>query len=337
MTFLGLAATSAFVRLVVKPGISSWLLLVGAMAAAFYTHYDSVLLLPVQLIFFAILRLQGRVERRGLFAYLAAWPAIIAVFCHGFDLLRCRYSSRCLPAADRPVSVVAACCTLSRGGRPEPSLSPCSFWRWGVVASFVLQQRGAALWSALQSSRSARLALFLLFLGTMSRRLCARLLVEEAHRGRLATGLVLVGALWPWRRMPSGAGDAADLSFAGSLPTSSWCQDRGARRSHIRAHQRPNDFVWLVPSYDIVLFDYYAGDAVKVASVLPPLGPGQIPEPLDRQQRVWLVYSSRDLKSVDPDRTLEDWLSAHMQAVDSLSLHGVTVTLYQVEPNPHDG
>ena len=61
---LGLIATLAGINLFMRPTLGWWLLLVGAMIAAVYVHYDAVLLVPLQLLLFVALSAIGRTNWR---------------------------------------------------------------------------------------------------------------------------------------------------------------------------------------------------------------------------------------------------------------------------------
>jgi uncharacterized membrane protein len=51
---LGLLATIAAVKLLLRPAVGWWLLLIGAMTAAVQVHYGAVLLAPLQILLFVV-------------------------------------------------------------------------------------------------------------------------------------------------------------------------------------------------------------------------------------------------------------------------------------------
>ena len=84
LVFLGLLSSLAFVRVLLRPQgpalVGWWLLYVIATSAALYTHYDALVLLPVQFGLLLVLLAQRRVSGLGVGAALAAWPMIVVVY-----------------------------------------------------------------------------------------------------------------------------------------------------------------------------------------------------------------------------------------------------------------
>ena len=77
---LAVLSSLALVRLLLRPQVGWWLLYVAATVAAFYTHYNALLMLPAQVALGLVLHARRRIRSDALIWLVLAWPFIIAYY-----------------------------------------------------------------------------------------------------------------------------------------------------------------------------------------------------------------------------------------------------------------
>jgi hypothetical protein len=344
---LGLTAAFALARLVTQPTLAWWLLFVGAMAAALYTHYVAVVLVPVQCLLIAVLGLQGRATRQGVRYWLAAWPLVLLLYLPWLTSpTAVRFFDPARVTQLYPVALLAG--RLGVSATLATGVIAAAFFGFAVVALLLagyIHKRGAATWSALPNSRLVRYGLLLLFLVSIVASVIPRAYsVKKLLVVLWPYVLLLVAWVFPWRPQNRAGptswapGSALALlllaSLAGSLvnvilvPKDQWRETV----AYILAHKGPADVVWIQPGYNGAPFNYYSRQALELQYVAPEMTETELQALLGQHNRVWLVYQTRNLESVDPEHKVEQWLSRHLEVSDSLHNYQVRAILYTRPP-----
>ncbi|MCC6453677.1 MAG: glycosyltransferase family 39 protein [Caldilineaceae bacterium] len=355
LLMLSLLAVLAFVRLLIRPHLGWWLLFIASMSASLYTHYAAVALVPVQLGLIALLSLQERTTRRGVFLWLAAWPLIFLLYWPWLTTPAMNEFIKLMGSTEPyPVELLAYYLPISPAF--ASTLVDLALWLAipvALVAGYWVLRQERATWNRWAASRFVRYGLLLIFLALTLAFVMPRgysLKKQLVHLWPF--GLLLVGWVFPWRmsnRLPLALLLAASL--VGSLvnvlfiPKEQWRETA----AYIVEHGEPGDAIWVVPGYHALPLSYYlaradnregeAGSDVMFDQqmfdqqpVSSSMNDSDLEARLEKGQRVWLVYHTVNVRLLDPDRRLEQWLNAHLQPVDQLHLFKIEATLYAPRP-----
>ncbi|MGE5603900.1 MAG: glycosyltransferase family 39 protein [Nitrososphaerales archaeon] len=334
LVFLGLLSSLAFVRLLLHPKglalVGWWLLYVVATAAALYTHYDAVLVLPIQLSLLLVLSAQRRMSAFGLGAVLVAWPAIIAVYWPWLNSPAARgfLTAMSLTGAEPGVLLGQALGVSLRAA----SLVSIAF---GVVLVSILA--GAWLftcsrdvWPAIYRSRAVRAALVVAFIMLLILSVWPRGYSFKRHLVIFVPFICLVVAwFWPWAGRFSRTLAAllllsaiASLVNVIAIPKDDW----KAAAGFLQAAYQEGDAIWIAPGYDSVPFEYYNRSRLPVVEINDPQ-PGSDALPLPRG-RIWLVYNKAPTMLVDAGPKLEAELARRLDRAQEWSAYRIRVVLF---------
>jgi uncharacterized membrane protein len=343
---LGLLSALALVRLVERPHLLWWLLYIVAMCATLYTHYVALLLLPVQFGLIALLYLQERVTRQGVFLWLAAWPLVVLLYWPWLVSPTMSRFMELLSANNLyPIQLLASSLSISMTvATAAMALAMLLAFVTIVAAVLWMLRLGPTTlnhWSTLPAIRYG--LLFLFFAITIVSVIPRLYSVKRFLVHLWPYGLLVVAWVFPWRlsnRLLLVLLLAASL--VGSLinvlivPKDQW-RDLSV---YLMTHGKPNDALWIVPGYQNAPLNYYfthssednirstSGRIFDFQSVDASLSDEELEALLEKDQRVWLIYHTVDSRRSDPQRRLEKWLTAHRQPSDQLHLYKIQATLY---------
>lgn len=323
----------ALVRLLLRPQVGWWALYVAATAAAFYTHYNAILMLPAQVALGLVLLSQRRLRSDALVWLTLAWPLIIVLYwpwlssppARSFFAVAARRSAEygALLARSVGMSTQIATAILAIGGCLVAAV---------VLAIWIIVWR-RELWPALYRSRVVRITLFaafvlLLVLSVFPRGYSIKRLVVVIYLPLLCTG---VAWFWPLQRpLSKPLAILLALSLVASvvnvalIPKDNWRETV----QYLTSNYQPGDAIWLAPGYEEIPFEYYNRGRLPVTEIDSP-AIDEILEPVVAQQgRVWFVYHEVDVQEVDPGREVQTRLEARLRRALELSRHRISIVLY---------
>ena len=351
LSVLGLMLAIALVRLVTRPHIGWWLLFVVAMSAALYTHYAALLLLPIQLSILAVLHMQQRLARRGLWLWLLAWPVVLLLYWPWLTAPGMRaFVGLMFTSNLYPVEILALRVGVS------PTLMGLMV---GVAALVVLVvaligvgialRRGVPAWQRLARSPWVRYGVLLLVFALTIFAVVPRLYtVKKMVVALWPYGLLLVAWLFPWQRshrvmvaLLLGVSLAGSLVNVVLIPKDQWRE----MVTYLAAQGEATDTIWVVPRYQGVPLNYYfdhpphptsttSANTPKfsIAHVSPQMGDAELAALADKGQRVWLIYHAVDYRLDDPNQRLQRWLNEHMAVSTEIHFFRIDATLYVPRP-----
>jgi mannosyltransferase len=350
LLMLSLLVALAFVRLVIRPHLAWWLLFIAAMSAALYTHYAALALVPVLPGLIALLFLQERATRQGLFLWLAAWPVIFLLYWPWLTTPGLRAFIELMSSTKPyPVELLAYYLPISPAfASTLVALALLLAIPIALVVVFWMLRQERAKWNHWAASPFVRYGLLLLFLAlTLASVIPRGYSIKKQLVHLWPFGLLVVGWVFPWRvsnRLPLALLLAASLvgSLANVLlvPKEQWRETA----AYLVEHGEPNDVIWVVPGYYAMPLSYYLDRAGKADTELgsnpmferqpvsPSMSNSELEALLDKGQRVWLIYHTVNVRLLDPDRRLEQWLTTHLRPVDQLHLFKIEATLYAPQP-----
>lgn len=341
LTVLGLLASLALVNLIMHPARGSafgwWLLFVVAMSAAFYTHYNAVLLIPVQLLLILLSSQTDTARWRTLVAWLVAWSLIgllywpwlaspgAAAFVSlvtGAQLYPAEYLAFQLGISPHSAMFIIGAALIALSGAV-------------LMAVAVVQRRRPSFWAFLRTSAWLRRALVVLFILVVIMTVIPRgYAVKRLVMALWPYVLIAVAWVFPWEQqsrrslaMLLGASLVATLINITVIPKDQWRELVTA----LAAQAQPGDVVWVQPAWEVAPFTYYLPDGSGPAVSGPPADADKRAAAL-QQGRIWHVYQTYEyLRS--PDHTVEQLLAEQMEAVQHLDFYRVHATLYQRRPS----
>lgn len=363
LTLLGLVVAIALTRLLATPNLLWWLLFVTTMSATLYTHYAALLLVLAQPVIIAVLHLQSRLTRRGLWLWLAAGPAILLLYAPWLTAPGMSAFVRLLLTSNLyPIEMLALDLNLS------PTLVSIALIVLGMaifgaalVIAWRLLRLGSAVWNQWAASPFVRYGILLLFVIATIISVYPRIYtIKKLIVALWPYGLMVVAWVFPWdfpRKVPQKRLNRVPLiallviSLTGSLVNVTLIPKDGWRdlAAYLLTHAAPADRAWVVPRYQGVPLDYYLthpdlipSDAsvsasqpaatVRLAPVDASMSDAELAELAADGQRVWLIYHTTDYQLSDPARRLERWLMAHFEHVMRIEFHRIEATLYAPKP-----
>lgn len=331
LVFLALLSSLALVRLLARSHAGWWLLYVVATAAAFYTHYAAILVVPIQACLFLAVLAQSRVSKSGAWLALAAWPVIIAAFW---------------PWLSSPAASSFAGYAGATGGYAGMLLERVLGVSWavgllivaagavlvtafGLAAWVFIRRRG--LWPRIYRSPWVRGAIFCAFV--------ALIVLSVVPRGYsvkrlavIAVPYLCLGAGWFWPltgRLSKALGALLALSAIASLvnvvavPKDDW----RAAFTYVRSESRPGDLVLIAPSYDALPFMFYdRGPLIPVLGV--DTAEAALNSPNEGTGRTWLVYNEVPAQVLTVGPEAEAALARTNRVVQERSAYRVRIVLF---------
>jgi len=350
LLLVSLIASLALLHLVSRPNFGRWLVFAVAMSATLYTHYAAILLIAVQFGLMSVLYLQGRATRRGALLWLASWPVVLLFYWPWMVTP----GMQAFLASLRTTNFYPILLLVSL-------LSIPLIWAKAMIAlaillaiaillfvGFLIWKRGAKGWERWLASPFVRYGVLLLFFvltlfSVVPRAYTLKKLLVELW----PYGLLAVAWIFPWRssnRIPLivllAISLIASLINVTLIPKDQWRE----MAAYLQAHGEPTDTIWISPSYQEVALNYYfahlngattvqsSAHSFNIAHVMPAMSGSKLAALLKKDQRVWLIYHTVGSRQSDPDRRLEKWLAAHLQATDQIHFYGIDATLFSPQP-----
>lgn len=319
-TFLGVCAMLAAVRLFQAPGAWRSAVFAAALTAALYTHYVSVLLIPLQLMLLIGL-MAGQAAPRSAARYWLAGAAIAGL---AFSPWLITPAARQFFDAARTGSYPGRLAASMLGTTPEQVMRFTSIAALlGGLVALALVSRIAKRRLVLRPPENGRIDA-ILFVAVIVIGLVSVVPRGYSLKKQLLFfwpyWMVLVGWWWPWsaaHRRKIVASCGALLVFAlvniFAVPKDDW---RSAA-AYVAAASRPGDVVVLVPGYSVYPFEYYNRGRIPVARDT------RVPS----TARVWLVGNREE--SVDPDRVVRRRLGERANWIGAQQFFRVRVDLFE--------
>lgn len=335
LTLLGLVTALAVVHLTTRRWWAWWLVFVAAMAAALYTHYNAVLLIPVHLILLLFAPVPGAARRRTVWAWLAAWPLVGLIYWPWLASPgAAAFVNLLVGGRLYPAELLAARTGLSTGAATLViAVTLLALGGLALAAALLIRRHGARGWQRLTETAWVRGALIAIFV------LAAAIIVVP--RGYAAKRLAVViwpyallvwAWVFPWSMRTRRALAALLLTSLAAavvnitlIPKDNW-RDLVAE---IVAHHQPGDVVWIQPGWQNAPFNYYRPAAVDLPVQTAPQNADRLAEAIQAHTRIWHVYQTYDLPRIDPDRIVERGLQAQLEPLTSFDFYRVHATLYQ--------
>ena len=335
LVFLGLLSSLAFVRVLLRPQASAlvgwWLLYVIATSAALYTHYDALLLLPIQFSLLLVLLAQRRVSGLGVGAALAAWPMIVVVYWPwlsspaaqnfiGFAKLTGGYPGMLL---ERVLGVSLPLATLAAVALGVVAVA-------AILGTWILVRR-RGLWPAIYRSPVVRAALviafvMLLFLSVWPRGYSVKRLMVIS----VPFICLLVAWFWPMAGRISRTlsvllllSAVAALVNVIAIPKDDW----RATAYFLQGAYQEGDAIWIAPGYDSLPFEYYNQGGLPVTQIDELQGDGLDSLPIPRG-RVWLIYNDAPTRFLGVGPELEARLASRFSRAQDWSAYRVRTVLF---------
>lgn len=334
LVFLALLATVALVDLLRRPRLLPWLLFVGTMVAAFYLHYDALLLLPLHAALIIVVIAGGRTQFRSVLAWFAGvsaaalgyWPWLRAPGAVRF--LQLLVSDRSYPA--RLIER-----TLGIG---YTTLLP-----FIVIGAAVLALGGAALlWTgvrrfrphltALPTKPGVRTLAMTVFMVGLIVSVVPQGYTVKRHLLIAVPAILMVFAwIWPWERsnratlivllMMSLLASVINVVF---IPKPQWDQ----ATQLVLDSEYSREVVVTSPTYMSDPFNYYARGQVPQLRIHDADPSETLMDASDTYDYLWLVWHTADI-GANLDQ-IQAWLNQHAQFVRSQSFYRIQVDLYQL-------
>lgn len=335
LIFIGLIATTAGIRLFLRPRLMWWLLFVIAMITALYIHYIAFLLMPVQLVLLTILLAKQRSRWPAILFWLAGWVIIIMAYLpwlqtpkisHFFYQLVTDRSGFVLTLADdfniSPVFIQL----LMIGAVGLFLAAPV-----GLFLACKFFQKPARSWLRLRRRNWVQASLALFFIALLIASVIPRAYTLKRQLVLLwPFGLLVFGWFWPWRQryqklltMILLASLLASFVNVAWIPKDQWRETV----SFIIEQSQPQDAVLLAPGYVVIPFNHYSHGRIAGTGIQSLAVASQLQSLLNDHKRVWLVSYQADIAA--SQKEAEAWFSQHAVQTETAQFFHIQVRLYE--------
>lgn len=332
---LSLLVVLSGVRLLEKPNVRWWLMLLAGLTASLYLHYTAVLLFPLLLLLFGAFIALRRTTWHSFWAVVAAGVVSMATF---WPWLQTPNGARLMTLIDADNNYVAKLL------KSRLSFLPFADHAYTYLLAAVVV--GVLLSPILSSYMARRLAGNRAF-----ERLPENLLVQTATIAIFVAGLVLsvwprgytikrqivflwpYGLLffawvWPWRLQTRNTlVGVLTLSLVASLINVTCIKKTEWRELNqfIIEQQNDDDIVLLEPRYLVDVFNYYNQDRTKQQGLRYQTAPPDMEQLKEENGRIWFIVHGG---ISDPERHYVRWLDANTNLVRTIEFYGLEARLY---------
>jgi mannosyltransferase len=334
LVFLALLATLTLVEGLERPKLLAWLLFVGVMIAAFYLHYDALLLLPLQALLIIVLIAGGRIKGRGAliwFAGLAAtalgyWPWLRTPGAALF--LQILISDRNYPARliERTLGISYASLL------PFLAIGAALLATGGALVLWTGLRRSQARIATLRTTPGIRALSLTFFVILLIGSVVPQGYTVKRHLLIAVPAVLMVLAwIWPWERSNratlivlltmSLVASTINIVF---VPKPQW--DQVAQL--VLDSPYPREAVIISPTYMSDPFNFYARGRIPLLRVHDPDPAAFLANASSTYDYIWLVWHTADI-GANLDQ-IQVWLNQHGQFVRSQSFYRIQVDLYQL-------
>lgn len=322
----------AIVKYLTRPQFVWWLAAMMAVAAALYTHYAAVLMLPVYASLGIAYLVYGRVTPRTVWLAVLTWPTALLVY---WPWLLSPAAQRFLrEAGNHPIWGRLFSQIFNRQLMLLPLLL---FGVIGMAVGLYIFYRLLRHWRGrhpdLHATPWVRVVVLVLF--------CLVLALSVIPRGSTFKRQLLIfwplvlpffGWVWPWewvnRRILGtllGLSLVAAVITVYAVPKDQWRETT----AYILEHRQPGDLVLLLPAHMRMPFDVYVEHKTKYIGQLPAQLYPRLPGLAHDYSRIWLVEYPRDMRA--EDYAIEDWLQQNVTLKDTKKFYRIDVKLFDTQ------
>lgn len=338
LCFLGLTVMIATLKLLLKPTVGWWILLIVSMTAGLYSHYFAILLLPLQLLLFIVLLASCRIRWFSILPMLLGWAVV--GFAYWPWLQRpsvTRFINLALSGNNHIVQIFKDRfnITLTMATFVNPYIA-ISLVLVSIIILYLLYkllywENKARHLSIIFEYRWIQIGLVLLFLVLIILSVIPRGYTLKRQVVLLwPYGLLFFAWCWPWQKkynklllslmMVSIIGSLVNIV---AIPKPQWREVA----AFIDKNARENDLVILEPSYYTIPYDYYDFKTIDRVGLHASFTQDQLSTLFSEHNYIWLIVHGTDPY---PLLQAQSWLNEHAILVNETDYYRLQVRLYRL-------